>query len=244
MQMYTQCPHCQTIFRINAAHLNIAQGQVRCSRCRRIFNATQHLIQKLPQTITSSTEGLDQDFSESDIPELLKEDMYASRSRSWGSLFFWFLISILLVGLFLGQYMWLTQRDEILQNPQLRPWLQRFCYNFLCTLPETRDLANFHIENRDVRTHPTIADAIQVEITFSNRAVFSQPYPDLQLTFEDTNGVAIAGRRFKPEEYLSKEFLDKEMKSGASVHIKLELVDMAKVIQGNNLVKGFRFDFL
>lgn len=243
MKMYTQCPHCQTIFRINAAHLNIARGQVRCSHCREVFNATRQLIQRLPENVTG--EGLDNTFSESDIPELLKEDMYASRSgRSFKSLLWWFFITLLLSGLLFAQYIWLTQRDIILQHPQLRPWLQRFCYNFLCTLPETRDLASFHIESRDVRTHPTLVDAIQVEVTFSNRAAFSQPYPDLQLTFEDTNGTPIAQRRFKPEEYLPKELFDKEMKSGATIHFKLEIVDMATVIQGNNLVKGFRFDFL
>ncbi len=41
--MYTQCPHCHTLFRIHPEHLNAAQGRARCSRCARIFNATEHL---------------------------------------------------------------------------------------------------------------------------------------------------------------------------------------------------------
>jgi len=41
--MYTQCPHCHTLFRIHPEHLNAAQGRARCSQCDHIFNATEHL---------------------------------------------------------------------------------------------------------------------------------------------------------------------------------------------------------
>lgn len=41
--MYTQCPYCQTLFRVRAEQLRLAQGQAHCSRCHGIFNAVQHL---------------------------------------------------------------------------------------------------------------------------------------------------------------------------------------------------------
>jgi predicted Zn finger-like uncharacterized protein len=41
--MYTECPHCQTLFRISSEQLKIATGKVRCSQCHRIFNALQNL---------------------------------------------------------------------------------------------------------------------------------------------------------------------------------------------------------
>ncbi len=41
--MYTQCPYCQTLFRVRAEQLRLAQGQAHCSRCHGIFNALQHL---------------------------------------------------------------------------------------------------------------------------------------------------------------------------------------------------------
>ena len=41
--MYTQCPHCHTLFRVHPEHLAAAEGRVRCSRCDRIFNATDQL---------------------------------------------------------------------------------------------------------------------------------------------------------------------------------------------------------
>lgn len=45
--MYTQCPHCQTCFRISEAHLKIAKGKVRCGSCQEVFDATQRLFKNL-----------------------------------------------------------------------------------------------------------------------------------------------------------------------------------------------------
>ena len=45
--MYTQCPHCQTCFRIAEAHLKIAKGKVRCGSCQEVFDATQNLFKNL-----------------------------------------------------------------------------------------------------------------------------------------------------------------------------------------------------
>lgn len=45
--MYTQCPHCQTCFRIAEAHLKVANGKVRCGSCQEVFDATQHLFKNL-----------------------------------------------------------------------------------------------------------------------------------------------------------------------------------------------------
>jgi predicted Zn finger-like uncharacterized protein len=41
--MYTQCPHCRTIFRIGTEQLRAAGGRARCCRCSEVFNALEHL---------------------------------------------------------------------------------------------------------------------------------------------------------------------------------------------------------
>src|SRR3569832_1744168 len=41
--MYTRCPHCDTWFRIGAAQLAQAHGQVRCGVCAEQFNALSAL---------------------------------------------------------------------------------------------------------------------------------------------------------------------------------------------------------
>lgn len=44
--MFTQCPECQTTFRVTAAMLKAAQGRVRCGRCSHVFNALASLIEQ------------------------------------------------------------------------------------------------------------------------------------------------------------------------------------------------------
>ncbi|OKA21290.1 hypothetical protein BOH74_15720 [Pseudomonas versuta] len=55
----TQCPHCQTSFRVNHAQLSVARGVVRCGACLQVFNAAQQLLDKRteneqPPTVTAT----------------------------------------------------------------------------------------------------------------------------------------------------------------------------------------------
>lgn len=40
----TQCPHCQTSFRVSHAQLSVARGVVRCGSCLQVFNAAKQLL--------------------------------------------------------------------------------------------------------------------------------------------------------------------------------------------------------
>lgn len=42
--MLTQCPHCQTTFRVTSEILRVADGQVRCGRCQTQFDGFERLI--------------------------------------------------------------------------------------------------------------------------------------------------------------------------------------------------------
>jgi predicted Zn finger-like uncharacterized protein len=41
---YTRCPGCRTVFRVTTAQLALREGQVRCGRCRAVFDANDHLV--------------------------------------------------------------------------------------------------------------------------------------------------------------------------------------------------------
>ncbi len=47
--MFTCCPHCKTCFRITKPQLEIAQGKVRCGKCKQIFNGKLHLSDDIPK---------------------------------------------------------------------------------------------------------------------------------------------------------------------------------------------------
>lgn len=48
MSYTTQCPACQTRFKVSDAHLALAAGMVRCGRCSHVFHAPSHFDQASP----------------------------------------------------------------------------------------------------------------------------------------------------------------------------------------------------
>ncbi|WP_211460748.1 DUF3426 domain-containing protein [Collimonas silvisoli] len=44
MALATQCPHCQTTFRVANDQLKLRGGLVRCGSCREVFNGIEHLV--------------------------------------------------------------------------------------------------------------------------------------------------------------------------------------------------------
>jgi predicted Zn finger-like uncharacterized protein len=63
--MFTQCPHCLTLFRIRSDQLKIAGGKVRCSQCHQPFNALDSLQEtpsNWPMSEPSESEDAIQDW--------------------------------------------------------------------------------------------------------------------------------------------------------------------------------------
>ena len=116
--------------------------------------------------------------------------------------------------------------DSLSKDPQLRPWYKKACSTLNCTLPEQSDIAKVKGKNLVVRTHPDIPDALLVDIVMTNHARFSQKLPLLELVFSDINGFPVAGRRFKPSEYLSGALLKlKSLPANTPLHLSLSIFD-------------------
>jgi predicted Zn finger-like uncharacterized protein len=56
--MLTQCPNCQTTFRVTTEILRVADGQVRCGRCQTQFDALERLIDENEAAEASATRTL------------------------------------------------------------------------------------------------------------------------------------------------------------------------------------------
>ena len=52
----TQCPHCQTSFRVSHAQLSVARGMVRCGSCLQVFNAAKQLLEQRIGAANASVE--------------------------------------------------------------------------------------------------------------------------------------------------------------------------------------------
>lgn len=89
MSYTTQCPACQTRFKVSDAHLALAAGMVRCGRCSHVFHAPSHFDQapamaEMPPVITTpaSTAASRIDTAPDDDFELELPDFHPERDAA------------------------------------------------------------------------------------------------------------------------------------------------------------------
>src|SRR5690606_29010767 len=132
--------------------------------------------------------------------------------------------TLLLIALF-GQLAWFHQ-DKLAHHERLRPLYQTVCSWLGCELAPLQDLDKIRSRHLSVREHPTIANALVINLIMVNEAPFDQPLPRLSFRFSDLNGTVVAQRIFAPTEYLSGEARDlQQLPSNRPIQIALEILD-------------------
>ncbi len=107
-----------------------------------------------------------------------------------------------------------------------RPWLEKFCRVTQCDLPILKDNSLIRSSDLVVRTHPGAAGALLVSAVLVNDAPFQQPFPTLQLVFQDLQGAVVAKRSFVPDEYVRGELTGaRRMPVRQPVRLELEILD-------------------
>jgi predicted Zn finger-like uncharacterized protein len=74
--MFTQCPQCETVFRLSADALGAAGGQVRCGRCGEVFDSLKRLAEE-PHMFTIGETTLELEARAEQILESLGVDTQA-----------------------------------------------------------------------------------------------------------------------------------------------------------------------
>jgi hypothetical protein len=162
----------------------------------------------------------------------------AEGSGAWLKTGLWAAANIMLIAVLLGQYAYFN-RSELAQYPGLRPWLTRLCAVLACDTPLRQDVSRITLANRIVQSDPDHSNALLIDATLINEADFPQPFPLLEIRFSDLNNQLIAGRRFRPGEYLAADISPQSgMSPHQAVHTTLEIVD-----PGKDAV-SFQFDLL
>ncbi|HBW84109.1 MAG TPA: hypothetical protein DEF79_08740 [Gammaproteobacteria bacterium] len=124
-----------------------------------------------------------------------------------------------------GQHLWRNQ-ENFSQQVRWRPLLEWVCANRGCGLPLYEDLMAIESSNLSVRSHPSRADAVMVQVQMRNTAPFEQAFPVMILSFDTVNNEPIALREFLPTEYLQSELPESAtMPVMAPVQINLALMD-------------------
>lgn len=137
----------------------------------------------------------------------------------------WLTTMVLLILTLGGQYAYFNF-DTVSRIPALRPLITQYCPMIGCEPAPQSDVSRIVGTNLVVRSHPYEKNALVIDVIIKNQATFDQPYPVVQLNFEDINGQPVASRRFAPAEYISDQAIPlNSMPSNTPIHLTLEIED-------------------
>lgn len=141
------------------------------------------------------------------------------------------------LGLVLALQLVVADRAPLAADARWRTTMLRFCHVLRCDIPAWREVSAFTMLNRDVRAHPTAANALRVHAAFRNDAHWPQPWPDLVLTLSDATGRVTGSRSFTAKEYMGDAPTQKLIATGQTANFVLDVAEPAP-----NTV-SFSFDF-
>lgn len=141
------------------------------------------------------------------------------------------------LALLAGLQIVLADRAELAADARFRPAIVSLCATLGCSIPAWREPAAFAMLEREVRQHPYMPGALRVDAAFRNNARWAQPWPDLVLTLSDVDGRPLGMRTFSPKEYLGDKITQKEIGSGQTAAVRMEVMEPAPG------VVAFSFDF-
>jgi|SRR5690606_24130548 len=245
--MFTQCPHCLTLYEPRAAQLAQGRGQLRCGVCERVFDALEYLTdepimaraaavaaaEEAPRIIPEEIPAQGELFEGVSVPPGFTRGTAGGHG---GALRWW--TAAMLLGLLLLSQIVLAQRNELARDPGWRPWLTRACERLGCTLTPWQAPERVQLAARDVRPHPSVDGALLITATLRNDSPFPLSWPVLELTLLDLSGERMALRRFRPAEYLGGAPREAALAPGQSATATLEVADPGKQ------AIAFAFEFL
>lgn len=142
------------------------------------------------------------------------------KKRRWP----WIIGCLLLLILMLAQAVYFFRIELAARLPGLKPALVSYCALLKCSIPLPRKMDLISIESSELEADPAHANAITLNAILRNHAPYAQAYPDLELTFTDTQDNLVARRTFKPGDYLKPDENEKQgMAPNREASIKLHL---------------------
>ncbi len=205
---------------------------VRCGRCSTVFQSNDNLLDRLPtedDVVADSAARAPATRAEkvpkskttaaSDIEFPLLNLARRPRTR----LPFWIMGNLLLVLLLGAQLVYFYNPMITALYPPTSPYVALACHWLGCSTKPRQDVALIDLDKAQVSPQPKYANALRVTATLVNRARFVQPYPLLEVTLSDNNGVAIARRTFRPQEYLDKTQLGRGMPPHMAVNVSFDV---------------------
>lgn len=243
--MFTRCPQCKTVHRLNAALISQAQGLVQCGQCEKTFSALSFLFDEWPageayrpasgpEAILPALGRIDKAIAKSITRERKEPDPTDIKPRQLA----WSLATAILVLVTVVNIVW-TFRGPILDHTRIGVWMKQAGWTQLEEKGLLKDPQKIQLVSRDMHTHPTRSGILVLSLTFVNLAQRSQVFPELEITLLDVANQPVAQRRLQPDDYL-RQGADTKTGMAADVYLPvlLELGD-----PGEQAV-GFEIRFL
>lgn len=228
--MYTQCPHCEAVFRVSIKEITAANGKLRCGECSHVFNGMDSVsssysqqLNKIPSPHTSNTPVTPA------YPNIETSQNYSKKLMLWAIVG---LIALMLLQIAYSSRNWLAHQP-------LSSGITRSTCRFIgCSITPKRDASQIKITSRNVYAHPNEPNSLIIAATFNNEAKFTQPLPLIEVNFLDKTGKIVALRRFRPDEYLQNKQSDKLFSPNETITFRIKIAD-----PGEKAVT-FQFKFL
>ncbi len=178
------------------------------------------LPENLQGDIKQSDGNEDEESQEPFFADTAANDVVANQRGQSAAV--WLLLSLALVVLLGWQFIVALQRGTVkLPDGQFG---ERVCNWVDCAKGKGQvDLGAISLVARNIRPHPGRDEALLISASMTNASSSSQDFPILEIKLSDLNGDVIAMRRFKPEEYLSKDVVSNGFINHTLIPVRLEI---------------------
>ena len=219
--MITECPSCQTRFRVTVEQLAVAHGRVRCGACLAVFDGREAEVTEKPAAVgddpvdvplqdAESTESVDVLLQDAESTESvsatgaevpsptgeLDAEAGAAVDRPTHAVVFAAAVAaalaLLVVGVFVLQY------DVYVQDPAFRN-----AYEIVgVDVPRYRALDAIEVANPSVDERLGAPEPLIVRLDLTNTASRYQRFPTLTVQFHREDGALLDEHRVEPVAYL------------------------------------------
>lgn len=183
------------------------------------------LIRPIPQNFPPQLTPGDANYQLS-VPSAIPEKRHSG---------LFFLGIIVLTALLTLQYLF-YQRTTLSQQTIFRPLLSTLCEVARCNLPLKSDLNLIHVGTIRVENHPRQESALLITAELENRALFSQPYPHIELLMTNILQEVVASRTFTVREYLNVVDPPSSFPNESLMQLQLEIIDPSETAVGFELI--------
>jgi predicted Zn finger-like uncharacterized protein len=190
------CPFCGTELELSDAHLQQADGKIRCGSCLQLFD-TRRSEQPF-QAPTLPEDGPFNPLANISVHPMEEAELpQVQTGISWT----WWLLILALGGLLLGQ----IYRDQ---------------------MSATSSVTELSLGRLLVRPHPHRPEALRVDAIIRNHGTQPSTLPLLSLSFQNGFGEIRAQRTFAASEYLRGQLAGHStIPANSEIQIELELLD-------------------